>query len=135
MSKEKNPEFVFDFNYWEELVKNDPEEFDRRKREVIEDLIQRVPIGRQGLLRDSQRKIDGKIWKYQVKGSPIEACCYFYGVLGSILRDLVESVNWVVHGHKNQMPTCLKEALKDEQEKVNPNDLIDLKLRRRGDPK
>lgn len=60
-----------DFDEWARLAKTDPEEFETRRREIIESTIARNPTGRQQRLRSLQWKID------QIRTlspTPISAC-------------------------------------------------------------
>lgn len=53
----------FDFNYWKKLAEEDEEEFERKRQEEIEKIIQSSRPESQGMLRDFQRRIDGVIWR------------------------------------------------------------------------
>ena len=60
-----------DFNNWSELARTDPEAFEARRAEVIEEMIQSMPEHRQQRMRCLQWKID------QVRdraSNPMAAC-------------------------------------------------------------
>ena len=62
---------LVDFNHWSELARSDPEAFEARRAEVIEQMIQSMPEHRQQRMRCLQWKID------QVRGraaNPMAAC-------------------------------------------------------------
>ncbi len=47
-----------DFNQWSELARTDPDAFEARRTEVIEDMIQRLPEHKRERMRCLQWKID-----------------------------------------------------------------------------
>jgi hypothetical protein len=49
---------LVDFDQWAELAKTDPEAFEARRSEVIEDMISRLPEHKQQRMRCLQWKID-----------------------------------------------------------------------------
>jgi len=62
---------LVDFDQWADLAKADPAAFEAKRAEVIEDMIQRMPVGKQQRLRCLQWKID------QVRdqaANPMAAC-------------------------------------------------------------
>jgi len=62
---------LVDFDQWASLAKTDPEAFEARRAEVIEDMIQRMPAHKQHRMRCLQWKID------QVRNqasNPLSAC-------------------------------------------------------------
>ena len=62
---------LVDFDTWSQLARSDPEAFEARRAEVIEQMIQRMPAHRQQRIRCLQWKID------QVRaraGTPLSAC-------------------------------------------------------------
>ena len=62
---------LVDFDTWSELAQCDPEAFEARRAEFIEQMIQRMPARKQERLRCLQWKID------QVRtqaGNPLSAC-------------------------------------------------------------
>ena len=62
---------LVDFDNWSELAKSDPEAFEARRAEVIEQIIQGMPAHKQQRMRCLQWKID------QVRaqaGNPLSAC-------------------------------------------------------------
>ncbi|MEA2080076.1 MAG: DUF3135 domain-containing protein [Pseudomonadota bacterium] len=64
-------EFFVDFDKWSELAQSDPEAFEARRAQVIEQMIQRMPKHRQRRMRCLQWKID------QVRAqasNPMAAC-------------------------------------------------------------
>ena len=69
MPREAGPQF--DFNAWSELAARDPEAFERRRSEVIEDFIRRAPEDRQERLRRLQWRIDRT---RERAGNPVAAC-------------------------------------------------------------
>ncbi len=60
-----------DFDQWAELAKSDPEAFEARRAEVIEDMISRMPPHKQHRMRCLQWKIDQV--RAQCK-TPMAAC-------------------------------------------------------------
>jgi hypothetical protein len=62
---------LVDFDSWSELAKSDPEAFEARRAEVIEQIIQGMPAHKQQRMRCLQWRID------QVRaqaGNPLSAC-------------------------------------------------------------
>lgn len=62
---------LVDFDQWAELAKADPEAFEAKRAEVIEDMIQRLPEHKQERMRRLQWKVD------QVRdqaANPMSAC-------------------------------------------------------------
>jgi len=62
---------LVDFDTWSELAQSDPEAFEARRAEVIEQMIQRMPVHKQHRMRCLQWKID------QVRArtsNPLSAC-------------------------------------------------------------
>jgi hypothetical protein len=60
-----------DFDSWSELAQQDPEAFEKRRAEVIEQVIQSIPTHKQHRMRCLQWKID------QIRaraGNPLSAC-------------------------------------------------------------
>ena len=70
LSAESHKSLV-DFDQWASLAKTDPAAFEARRSEVIEDMIQRMPLHKQQRMRCLQWKID------QVRNqasNPMAAC-------------------------------------------------------------
>ena len=62
---------LVDFDQWTDLAKTDPAAFEKKRAEVIEDMIQRMPAHKQQRMRCLQWKID------QVRArasNPLSAC-------------------------------------------------------------
>jgi hypothetical protein len=62
---------LVDFDQWAELAKSDPEAFEAKRAEVIEEMIQQMPAHKQQRMRCLQWKID------QVRNqaaNPVAAC-------------------------------------------------------------
>jgi hypothetical protein len=59
------------FDEWKELAEKDPAEFERKRKNVIEKFIARVPPEKQQELRELQVIIDAE---RQLAESPLEAC-------------------------------------------------------------
>ncbi len=51
----------FDFDKWTELAKSDPNAFEKKRRETIEEFISSVPLERQKALLELQSKIEQKL--------------------------------------------------------------------------
>ncbi len=67
----RSPSSQFDFDQWMRLAKSDPEEFEKRRREAIEDLISKAPEHAQRRLRGLQWQIDMERAKCK---NPLESC-------------------------------------------------------------
>lgn len=50
--------YKFDFDEWAELYQRDPEEFERRRQEVLEAEIQKAPVENRSSLRIIQMECD-----------------------------------------------------------------------------
>jgi len=61
----------FDFNEWSELAMNDPEAFESRRQEAIEQTIQTMPSDKQDRIRCLQWRIDQE---RKLATSPMAAC-------------------------------------------------------------
>ena len=69
--KAENRKPLVDFDQWAELAKSDPEAFEAKRAEVIEQMIQRMPAEKQHRMRCLQWKVD------QVRSqasNPMAAC-------------------------------------------------------------
>lgn len=61
----------FDFNEWSELASNNPDEFETRRRNVIEEMIRQAPASKRTRLRRLQWRIDQT---RKLSSSPMSAC-------------------------------------------------------------
>lgn len=77
--------FKFDFNEWAQLSKDDPVEFERRRKEVLDAEILKAPIKNRGSLRLLQMECDA----YRNSMDPLEAsaCMLFLSQLKLNLLD------------------------------------------------
>lgn len=105
---------IFDFDFWKELAEKDPKEFDRKKREVVETVIQQAHPDRQDSLRDFQRRIDGEIWKSRVRGGSIAVCYFLAGMMNQKTNELATVLSWLARGCPKPMPICLSNALTEK---------------------
>jgi hypothetical protein len=65
------PESDFDFDYWMQLAKNDPAEFEKQRRAITRAVIEKSPDWMHKRLYGLQWRIDGQI--KQAK-NPMDAC-------------------------------------------------------------
>ncbi len=82
----------FDFEYWAELAKNDPEEFERLRKEQIDKIIEESP-------EDMQKRMQGIQWQIdqirQTSKTPMAACIKISSMMwDNVLGDngLVEAI-------------------------------------------
>lgn len=69
----------FDFDQWKKLYETDPKEFERKKREAIEECITSAGSPeQQQKLRQLQWNIDAEVRKCK---NPLEACIKLYSML------------------------------------------------------
>jgi len=61
----KSEQMVFDFDEWRLLFEADPEEFEKRRREAVDSLIQLAPPTQQTRLRGLQWQIDAIRSRYK----------------------------------------------------------------------
>lgn len=90
-----------DFNEWMDLASSDPETFEARRRQMVQELIERSPPERRHRLRCLQWRIDRIRDR---SGTPLAGCLSLYEMMwDSLLGDggLVEAINRGV-GHPPQ---------------------------------
>lgn len=75
----------FNFEQWAKEAQDDPEAFDRRRREEIEKIISSAPESRQPHLRYLQFCIDVERWK---ASSPMQACSRISAMMWRRVGDL-----------------------------------------------
>lgn len=88
----------FDFETWSRLARENPEEFERRRREAIEEVINRAPVEDQARLRGLQFRID---MERQRSKSPLGACVR------------INKMMWESFGEMRQALESLKGELKN----------------------
>jgi len=79
----------FDFDEWLRLAQDDPEAFERRRREVVEALIAQAPQSRQARLKGLQFRIDLERRKAD---SPLAAALRLQQMLAAQLHELAEAL-------------------------------------------
>lgn len=67
-----------DFDDWADLARNDPERFEQRRREVIEEFIDNAPEERQAFLRRVQWRVD---MERRRASNPTAACVRLYEMM------------------------------------------------------
>lgn len=68
----------FNFDEWMQLAANQPEEFEQRRKAVIEDFISRAPEHHQARLRSMQWRIDQE---RERSSNPLSACIRLYRMM------------------------------------------------------
>ena len=71
MHNNDNSAAEYDFDKWKQLAKQDPDEFDRQRRIVIENAINSAPASMHKRLRGLQWRIDMEIERSE---NPIDSC-------------------------------------------------------------
>lgn len=71
MHNNDNSAAEYDFDQWNELANQDPEEFERQRRIAIEDAINSAPASMHKRLRGLQWRID---MERERSGNPIDSC-------------------------------------------------------------
>ncbi len=71
-----------EFNYWADLARDDPEAFERTRREAIDALIADAPPERRELLRRTQWRVDRE---RERAGNPMGACIRLYRMMWETL--------------------------------------------------
>ena len=92
----------FNFDYWMELAKNDPSEFEKQRQEITQAMIEKSPDYMHKRLYGLQWRIDGEIKRAK---NPLDACLRIH-------RMMMNSV----YG-----PDGLIDALKMQSGKIKPN--------------
>lgn len=68
----------FDFDYWKNLAKDDPELFETKRREAVDGMINAAPTRSQQRLRGLQWRVDMERRKAK---SPIDSCTRVYSMM------------------------------------------------------
>lgn len=68
--------YHFDFSEWAELAKNDPEGFEKKRREIIDQTVDRCLDHNKQRIRGLQWRIDQQ---RRISSSPMDACLKIYG--------------------------------------------------------
>lgn len=114
----------FDFEYWAELARNDPEKFERLRKLQIDKIIQSSP-------EDIQKRMQGIQWQIdqirQTTKSPMAACIK----ISSMMWDSVLGDNGLVEAIEKLQEPEAEQAQKLESNKTSakvihfPNNLDD----------
>lgn len=80
-----------DFDYWKNLYKDDPDEFERKRTEAIEQEINSAPVHLQSRLRHLQSKLNS----IHDAANPISATVQMMGMLFDKQQELVNLVSTV----------------------------------------
>jgi hypothetical protein len=99
----------FDFDAWAALAQNDPAEFELRRQQAIEALIQSASPTHQRRLRGLQFRIDMERARCR---SPMAACIRLYQMtIDSFYNDLLPQLNGqTVTNKKTDVPASLPKA-------------------------
>jgi Protein of unknown function (DUF3135) len=95
----------FDVAQWQELAKTDPEEFERRRIAMIEDLIATAPPDIQRRLRGTQFRVD---MERQRASNPLSATVRISRLMWESFADLRENLNHLANG--NSAPNSVEAA-------------------------
>lgn len=86
----------FDFDRWMQLSQDDPERFEKLRRQVIEEQISKATPANQARLRGLQFQIDAK---RRISGSALGACIEISGMMfDHFSRDLLTALNTFIYG-------------------------------------
>lgn len=94
----------FDFDEWAKLAKDDPDAFERRRREAIEAVIAKAPDAEQQRLRGLQFRID---MERQRASNPLSACVRINNMMWeqfNNLRVALEELKGQVDGQRAWIP-------------------------------
>jgi len=94
----------FDFQEWASLAKDDPDAFERKRREAIEAFIARTPEAEQQRLRGLQFRID---MERQRASNPLSACIRINKMMMdqfTTLRGALDELKSEVEGHRESYP-------------------------------
>lgn len=94
----------FDFQEWASLAKDDPDAFERKRREAIEAYIARTPEAEQQRLRGLQFRID---MERQRASNPLSACIRINKMMMdqfTTLRGALDELKSEVEGHRASYP-------------------------------
>lgn len=83
----------FDFDVWAALAKANPEAFEAKRREVIEQFIADVPPQRQARMRGLQWRVDIERAQYR---HPLASCAHLFNMMWSSVygeAGLVDALN------------------------------------------
>lgn len=86
--------FKFDFSEWSELANSDPDAFEQRRQEAIEQTIQAMPVDKQKRIRGLQWRIDQE---RQMAKSPMATCIK----LSNMMWEQVLGDNGLINSIKN----------------------------------
>lgn len=78
----------FDFKEWSKLAQSDPDRFEAKRNQVLNEAIRRVPADRQRMLRGLQWKVD-RI--RELKRTPLAACIAISNMMWETFGDLHQS--------------------------------------------
>jgi len=103
----KNSEMLPDFNFneWSNLANTDPEEFERRRQQAIEETILAMPKAKQQRIRGLQWRIDQE---RKLSKSPIAACIKLSGMMWDTVvgeHGLLQSVKSLEKPSENSLLT------------------------------
>ena len=79
----------FDLEQWQQLARDDPEQFERQRKEAIESLIAQAPVELRGRLRALQCRID--LERRRAK-SPLEATMRLQSMMWERFAQLREAL-------------------------------------------
>ncbi len=94
----------FDFQEWAGLAKDDPDAFERKRREAIDAYIARAPEAEQQRLRGLQFRID---MERQRASNPLSACIRINKMMMdqfTTLRGALDDLKSEVEGHRAGYP-------------------------------
>lgn len=77
-----NESSSFNFEEWAELARNNPEAFEQRRKEVIEEAIAQSPEAIQQRLRCIQWRVDMERMRYK---DPLVACARIYNMMWELV--------------------------------------------------
>ncbi len=98
------PEIEFDFDYWMELAKKDPAAFEKQKKQLIQEAIDKAPKRMQNRLNGLQWSIDSRV---KTAKNPMDACVKIYQMMmDSVYEEggLLEALNMSVHEVRASSP-------------------------------
>lgn len=103
----------FDFSEWHTLAHSDPEAFELKRQEAIEDMISNLPQDRQQRLRCLQWRID---MERQRSRNPMQSCLKLYQMM-------MDSV----YGEHGLLETIRSHRSDNQQKEINTSTILPFK--------
>ncbi len=106
--KDSQNEMDFDFDAWMTLYKNDPESFEKQKKDLVQGIINQAPENMQRRLNGLQWRIDTEV---KLAKNSLEGCIKIYQMMMDSVYEpggLLGALSMTEKGIKETLPNVVK---------------------------